>query len=185
MKSMPPILRALPYSDSRTVALVRGAPIEVLAHQIIVWVGVALPHERQPLAHAPRFPAILDTGFSGTFAISPVQLERWAGLRWNTLPFDPTFLMKYFGVDVPHRRANLWLYPNQYGWRDCIDPIIPPRHLDLIGGIAVYGDGEQVGAAATARLVAPRPPLLGLRALAHNRLHLAVDAANRQVWLSS
>jgi hypothetical protein len=182
---MPPVLRALPYSDSRTTALVRGAPVEVLAHQIIVWVGVAQPQERRPSPNSPRFPAILDTGFSGTFAISPVQLERWADLKWNALPFDPTFRMKYFGVEVPHRRANLWVYPNQYGWRDEIDPIIPPRHLDLIGGIAVYGDGEQVGSAATARLVAPRLPLLGLRALAHNRLQLTIDAADREVWLSS
>jgi hypothetical protein len=63
--------------------------------------------------------------------------------------------MEYQGVEVPHRRANIWLYPNQYGWRDHTDPFLPPYLLELSGGIAVFGDGVRVGTRETERLVGP------------------------------
>src|SRR4051812_1718305 len=122
---MPPILRALPYQDQKTSVTVGGESVGVVAYQIIVWVGFAHVGETAPAPGAPRVPAILDTGFSGTFAISPNQLQRWAGVAWNTLRFDQTLRLEYQGVKVPHRRANIWIYPNQYGWRDFVDPLLP------------------------------------------------------------
>jgi hypothetical protein len=179
---MPPVLRALPYFDHRTSVRVGAATIDFVPFQIVVWVSFAPDGASTPLAGAPRFPAVLDTGFSGTFAITPGHLRRWAGIEWRTLPFDPRVRLQYHGVEVPHRRGNLWLYPNQYGWRDLIEPHIPPLLLEL-PGIAVYGDGEQVGATATSRLIGPRLPLLGLRALTMNRVQLNIDTPNRAVWL--
>jgi hypothetical protein len=182
---MPPILRALPFSDRRSSVVVGGESIDVVPYQIVLWVGFAPAGEALPVPGAPRFPAILDTGFSGTFAITPNHLQQWAGVVWNTLPFDHLLRLEYSGVEVPHRRANVWIYPNQYGWRDHLDPLLPPYLLELPGGIAVYGDGVQVGRKATAQLVGPRLPLLGLRALSMNPLFLQIDATARQVWLDS
>lgn len=182
---MPPVLRALPFFEQRTEIPIGTEVVEIAAYQIIVWVAVAPADQMVPPDPARRFPAVLDTGFSGMFSVSPSQLRRWGSVEWNELPYDPRGRPRYQGVEVPHRRGNIWLYPNQYGWRDSIDPLFPPLRIEMYGGIAVYGDGEQVGSAATTRLVAPRLPLLGLRALAHNRLQLTVDAANREVWLTS
>jgi hypothetical protein len=183
---MPPVLRALPYFDLPTSVTVAGEAVDIVAHQIVVWVGFAHRGETVPAPNAPRFPAILDTGFSGNVVISPNHLQRWAGVAWNTLPFDPTPRPnRYQGVIVPHRRGNIWIYPNQYGWRDFIDPLLPPSLLALNGGIAVYGDGAQVGAKETARLVGPRLPLIGVRALSTSPLFLQIDTTARQVWLDS
>lgn len=106
-------------------------------------------------------------------------------MNWQHLPYDPTLQVRYQGIPVPHRRANLWLIPNQYGWRDVVDPLIPPYLLQLNGGIAVYGDGVVVGVAQTAQLIAERLPILGLRAFGPSQLHLRVDAGTRSVWLDS
>jgi hypothetical protein len=182
---MYPVLRALPFANSKSQVTVAGESVEIVPYQIVIWVGFAQIGEVLPQQDAPRFPAILDTGFSGTFAITPTRLQNWAGAAWNTLPFNHTLRLEYSNVEVPHRGANLWIYPNQYGWRDLIDPLIPPHLLELHGGIAVFGDGVQVGKKETAQLIGPRLPLLGLRALSHARMQLHIDAAAQEVWLDS
>lgn len=98
---------------------------------------------------------------------------------------DPTLNLYYAGVPVPRRAADLWVYPNQPGERDRFDPLLSPFRLKLDGGIAVYGDGVQVGVRATAQLVAPRLPLLGLRAFIASRARLQLDAGTRLVDLDT
>jgi hypothetical protein len=65
---------------------------------------------------------------------------------------------------VPLYGANVWIHPNRPGKRDefCGES---PFLLRLEQGISVYPDS----------LAFPRLPLLGLRALVRNRLHLTVD----------
>jgi hypothetical protein len=164
--------------------VVGGQPIAVVAYQVVAWAAIARSENTIPPPHE-RFPVVIDTGFSGTFAIGPNQLARWAGIAWNTLLVDPTLNLEYNRVPVPHRRADLWMYPNLPGERDQLDPLLPPFHLRLDGGIAVYGDGVQVGVRATAQLVAPRLPLLGLRAFIASRARLSVDAGTRLVDLDA
>jgi len=180
---MPPVLRALPYFDHRTTIAFGGRTVDVVPFQIALWVSVARPAESAPAPNARRFPAVLDTGFSGTFAITPAQLREWAGIEWSSLLIEPGPELLYQNVPVPHRRANLWVYPNQYGWRDVFDPIMPPYRLELNRGIAVFGNGECVGVTATRTLTGPRVPLLGLRALSDNPVALQLDPPNRHVWL--
>lgn len=182
---MPPILRSLPYFEQTTAVVVDGQPISVVGCQIVAWVAIAQTGLSAPPPARERFPAIIDTGFSGSFAIGPDQLARWAGIAWHTLSVDPTLNLAYRGVPVPHRDADLWLFPNVPGQRDQFDPLLPPFHLVLEGGIAVYGDGVQVGVRATAQLVAPRLPLLGLRAFTTSRARLTVDAGSRLVDLAT
>ena len=180
---MPPILRALPYYDHPSVVNAGGQGETVVAHQIVLWAGIAPIGQTQLVPGTPRFPVVLDTGFSGSFAITPNQLSQWAALNWASLPYDPTLKLSYGGIPVPHRRANLWLFPNQRGWRDLSDPLLSPYLLQLHGGIAVYGNNVVVGVAATAQLPGPRLPILGLRALTPGRLQLRLDAGNQSIDL--
>lgn len=183
---MPPVLRALPYFPHPTAidfeAHGQRHRVDVMAYQIVVWVGIAPVGELHPAAGAPRFPAILDTGHTHNFAIRPTQLRDWTGIDWPRLPPEG-HESRYQGVAVPHRRANVWLYPNQHGWRDWVDPNPPPALLELHRGLAVYGDGVWLGTTGSERLTGPRLPLIGLRAISNSRAQFRVDAAQRSVWL--
>jgi hypothetical protein len=90
----------------------------------------------------------------------------------------------YGNIPVPVRRATLWLHPNQYGWRDLIDPIRPPIEIELNDGITIYGNGERVGNdSRTKTLQGPRLPLIGLRAFTEMECQLHIDCAQRKVSL--
>lgn len=178
-----PILRSMPYFDHLSRVEWGSESLAVNPFQILVWVGLA-PVGTDQLSHAvARFPALLDTGCGTSFIISPAQLRRWSGVEWRTLALNPGIERKHSGIPIPHRRANVWLFPNQYGRRDEIDPILPPVLLELRDGIAVFGDGEQVGVTETKKLPALRLPLLGLRALTAANLTLTIDAQAQRVWL--
>ena len=84
----------------------------------------------------------------------------------------------------PPRRAYVWLHLNQSGWRDWIKPQSSPYRIELSDGITVYGNGEEVGSdARTKTLIAPRLPILGLRALTEVESQLHIDCARRLVTL--
>ena len=182
---MPPVLRALPYFEENTE--LRGPSVreQAYSHQIIVWVSVTPVECFELSPDARRFPAILDTGLTDNFAVAPVHLRAWAGLHWNALPEEG--VERFYGnVRVPTRRAFLWLHPNQYGWRDLIDPLRPAFQIELSDGITVYGNGERVGGdSRTTGLRAPRLPLLGLRALTAMRCRLHIDGESRSVSLDA
>jgi hypothetical protein len=180
---MEPILRALPYFEMETSVVFDSTRLTIYAHQIILWVGIAKVGEVTPPADLKFFPAILDTGHNHNFAISPHQLRHWSGIAWQTLPLERGEEKKYQNVPVPHRRANIWVRPNQPGSRDSPDPALPPVLMELDKGIAIYGDKEQVGVKATTNLVGPRLPLVGLRAITVNRTKLEVDSVKLSVWL--
>jgi len=70
---VPTIIRDLPYFDKETSVTVRGREYPVFSYQIVLWVGVG-PKGLDTLdPNAPRFPAILDTGFTHNFlrGVSP------------------------------------------------------------------------------------------------------------------
>lgn len=182
MTSVRPVLRALPYYPRETMIHLHGERIIVRAFQIVVWVSIAHVGDDESPRTNP-FPAILDTGHNDNFVISPRHLREWAGMAWQDLPIEPGVERRYQGVAVPYRRANLWLHPNQYGWRDLIDPGLQPALLELDAGIAVFGDGERVGVEETRSLIAPRLPLLGLRALTLSQARLRIAADESAVWL--
>ena len=180
---MLPILRELPYSDEMTEISAPGVREFARPYQIIVWVSVTPADQLESPASARRFPAILDTGLNDNFIITPVHLRAWAGLHWNSLPEEGP--ERFHGATpVPIRRANVWLHPNQPGWRDWLDPLRPAVLIDLFDGITVYGNGEQVGTDPRTRtLSGPRLPLLGLRALTDMGCQFHIDCARRLVSL--
>jgi hypothetical protein len=180
---MIPVLRAMPYFSIPTSIVGPGVHERASGFQIIVWVSITPIDQLVCESGTPRFPAILDSGFSDTVLISPVQLRSWAKLDWRSLPLRG-ISRRFEGIEVPVRCVNLWIHPNQYGWRDLFDPVQSAFRIQLNDGIIVMGNQEQVGPdPQTARLSAKRLPLLGLRALTEADAQLRIDAALRQVWL--
>lgn len=119
----------------------------------------------------PRFPAILDTGFSHNFGIREEHLIRWAGIQSG-------YLQKIGDVRVNNviaalHEGDVWLHRNRPGQRDELEDG-PPFCLVLSQGIVVYPAGTPS---------APRLPVLGLRGLKWARLPLVINCEHRRVWL--
>lgn len=75
------------------------------------------------------------------------------------------------GRRLPLHAANLWLYRNTRGERDRIQEE-PSQLLEIDRGIAVYPDEAKF----------PRLPLIGMRTVRDNRLHVVIDGERQ--WLS-
>jgi hypothetical protein len=156
---MTTILQDLPYYDTVTYADVNRQLVQVLPHQIVVWVSLSL--RSVPALPAPllRFPAVLDSGNSYGFALAEHHLVQWAGLTREALEELGAVLINR--VRVPRQAAAVWLHPNKKGERDAFRRG-PPFRLDLRDGIAVFPAGVATQA--------PRLPLLGMRAIDENQL---------------
>jgi hypothetical protein len=116
------------------------------------------------------FAAILDPGNNHNFALGHAHLTRWAGLAPERLP--PLRPIRERGQRIPVHAAALWLHANVPGSRRLRGS--EPFLLNLERGIAVYPAGDPL---------APRLPLLGLRALTDNRLITTIDGARRHVTI--
>jgi hypothetical protein len=159
---MTAILRRLPFREAADEVCCGLERLPVKPYQIIVWVSVTARDVLELPPHAPRIPAILDTGHSHHFSVHERHLADWAQLQRHLLPQKGTVKVK--GATIPLHAAAVWLHPNQPGFRDQFADR-PPYRLELREGVAVY---PRQGAE-------PRLPLLGLRALVRNRLHFAMD----------
>ena len=166
------ILDRLPYSAEPSPPVVlRGLSMPVRRYQVVVWVSVGVADLRAWDPRTPAFPAILDTGNNFTLAIYQSQLVRWAGIQPRLLP-RRGMIREGDNICVRHE-ADIWLHHNVPGRPERRDDR-PPLRLPVEQGIAVYPDAAGIP---------PRPPLLGLRALTENNLHLLIDGQRRQVAL--
>jgi hypothetical protein len=103
------------------------------------------------------------TGFSLNFAIQEEQLRTWTGISRRDFR-----VIGRSRINQQHLRlygANIALHANAAGKRDEFRDVEPGR-LSLREGIVIYPSGSALG---------PRLPLLGLRALAQNRLVAIFD----------
>lgn len=168
---MTTILRGLPYFDARTVVVVRNREVPVRAQQIVVWVSLADIDQRDLLRGTPRFPAVLDSGFSHNFGIREELLRQWAGIQPAYFPRMGDIRVN--NVTAARHDADVWLYRNRPGQRDELEDS-PPFRLGLSQGIVVYP-------ADTPN--APRLPVLGLRGLKWTGLRLSIDCDRLRVRL--
>ncbi len=168
------IIRNLPFYDHATTVEVRGRPVEVKRDQMIVWVSLSEMGMRHLDRNAPRLPAVLDTGCNHALVIRQQHLVEWAGVRAEHLRrLRPT---RVYGTSAPQLAANIWLHPNQPGRRDEFSAQ-RPFLLTTEQGIAVVPRAADQGN--------PRLPLLGLRAIRWNHLHLAIDGDRLRVHIRS
>jgi hypothetical protein len=170
MPDVPTILRRLPFFPTpTTLRIPGGAAVSIKHHQIVLWVSITRREASTLAPQANRFPAVFDTGFNDNFLIQEQQFVNWAGVTPSDLP-----LVDYLSADgrrVPLRDANVWIHPNQPGFRDQPSGG-EPFCFELDSGIAVW---------PTALPGARRLPLLGLRGVLRAGLQIAIDGRKRMV----
>jgi hypothetical protein len=159
---MTSLLRHLPFGEAADEVSCGRERVPVKPYQIIVWVSITARTVLELPPQTARLPAILDTGHSHHFSIDERHLADWAQVERNLLVQRRTIIVK--GAPIPLHAAAVWLHPNQPGSRDGFANRLPYR-LELREGIAVYPREHHF----------PRLPLLGLRALVHNKLHFTLD----------
>ena len=162
------ILDRVPYSSEATFVSAPGGTVRVKPYQIVVVVSVSLPALLEWDPRTPCFPAILDTGNNHNLSITRGRLLRWAGLQPEALRISGA--MRDSQQRIPLHAASVWLQKNRPGERALREQ--EPHPLKLQQGIAVYPDD-----------IGPRLPVLGLRALTQNQLHVAIDPEQMRVSL--
>jgi len=159
---MTAILRNLPFHKDRDEVAFGSERIPIKPYQIIAWFSLTARSVVDVPPQASRFPAILDIGHNHNFSIQHRHLVEWAGLPADGLPSIGHIRERE--RLVPLCAANVWIHPNVPDKRDQLK-LDSPFLLRLDQGIAIYpSDGDF-----------PRLPLLGLRGLVRNKLHLMVD----------
>ena len=160
------ILDRCPFYEEATEVDTPSGPILIRAYQIVAWVGISV---RGALSRP--FPAVLDTGHSHNFSIKEEHLELWTGLHAQEIQTIGHARMNKQLVEL--KAAAVAIYPNTPGGRDTL-PGMSPHLLILTEGIAVHRAGDPL---------APRLPLLGLRALVKNHLQITIDGSRKDVSL--
>jgi hypothetical protein len=117
---------------------VRGESVRIKPYQIIVWLSIGQPDERDLRPQALRFPAILDLGHSHNFSITEDHLTRWAGLGPHDL--ETIGAVRVAGQRLPLLDANVWLHSNRSGERDEFANR-QPFCIQLDSGISIYPAG--------------------------------------------
>lgn len=158
---MTAILSDAPFQERADEVSCGLERVPIKPYQIIVWVSLTARKVLELPAGVPRFPAILDTGHSHNFSIHERHIADWARLSRDQLPHRGRTTVD--GEKIPLHAAVVWIHPNLPGQRDQFAEQ-PPYCLELPGGIALRPGVDT-----------PRLPLLGLRALVRNTLHLTVD----------
>jgi hypothetical protein len=81
--------------------------------EIVVWLSLALPEERDPQRISPPFPAVIDTGNGLPCYLHERHLVEWAGIHSALLPSLGTKRVNQ--RDVPCLDAVVWIHPNVPG----------------------------------------------------------------------
>jgi len=167
---MTTILRRLPFSTKADETVVQGERISIRPYQIIIWISLTNPNTKELHPATPRFPVILDTGHNHNLSIHESQLTRWTTDDFPS-PSRRTAIRDR-GFSVALRLAKIWLFSNLRGTRDHLAERTPLA-LEIPEGIAIYPSESDF----------PRLPILGLRVLVKNRLHLTIDPDRCEVTL--
>jgi hypothetical protein len=162
------LLNRSPFLKESSEVTFRSERILIRADQIILWVTLTPKRITSPNPLPTPFPVILDTGHTHSFSIREEHLRDWAGIRFDSLPLMGTIRDRT--ERIPLRAANVWAYTNERHSRDNLVEK-PPRNLAAPKGIAVYPGAF------------PRLPILGLRAIADNKLVLIVNGVKREATL--
>jgi hypothetical protein len=164
---MQTLIESSPLSRTESVMLPSGERVSLLAGRAIVWVSVTPRNVILLPSDWPRFPAVVDTGFNGTFLISERELHKRAGVGLDDLILiSPTRVgwRSIRGQVVPPYQATVWIHRNHPQQRD-------PASADQ--AFAVYPGGG-ILVTPTERPLA-RMPLLGTQLLESCGLRLSLE----------
>lgn len=151
-------------SAKRSIALPGGGTIVAKPWQSLVWISITPPQVLELTPATPRFLAVLDTGFNQTLLIQDRHLEEWAGIKASELDVFPGESAVYGQQVWPFRMADIWLHANVPGQQDSTSNI-QSMCLEAHPGILIVSERERP----------QRLPLLGMRAMARNRMQLQIE----------
>lgn len=151
-------------AEKRSIALPGGEAIDAKPWQALVWISITPPQVLELTRAIPRFPAVLDTGFNQTLLIQDRQLEEWAGIKASELDVFPGESTVYGNQVWQFSMADIWLHANVPGQQE-VGPNPATFCLEAFPGILIVSERERQ----------QRLPLLGMRALARNRMQLNID----------
>lgn len=160
------IVASSPLEGPLSITLANGRKVELVDRQIVLWISITPTTVIGLKSSTPRLPAVLDTGFNSTLAISEKQLKELADLDVSQLrefPEDVAGLPAVKGVRVPTYEAAVWLHSNLEGQRDELRRN-PPYWTNPHPGILILPPE-----------IAPRLPLLGLRWLEQCGMQVTLD----------
>jgi hypothetical protein len=120
---------------------------------------------------APRFPAILDTGFNESFLIHRSHLIDWAGVQEQNLPVADDRKVRVYEQAVVPRDASLWLYYNLAFTQSDVSTE-PPVQIEVDAGILISAAANK-----------PRLPLIGMRAIESAGLEVVIDGRRQTVCI--
>jgi hypothetical protein len=158
----------------RLLQLKTGGIVSIKSLQPIVWISVTPPQVIDLPDNSPRFPAVIDTGFNQTLLIQDQHLKEWGGVNPGDLQLFPGETARYGSQTWPFRIADIWLHAIESD-NAAVRPIRESYCLETHPGILVVSKSERW----------QRLPVLGMRALAWNRikLHLEFESA-AMGWLT-
>ena len=175
---MPRILRDLPFGpdpNAQPLPVPGGRVVPYRRDRIVLWVSITGSDVESLTPDAPRFPAILDTGFNDSFLISAVQLVQWGPPGIHAEVFRNGSALSFAGVRLDLFDAAVWVHPNVPG-HVTPDAAAEPYCLELANGIAVSPPGTP----AEREL-----PLLGLLAVRFSNLRVEIDGSRERVTVTA
>lgn len=163
------LLNRVPFAELASEVVVVGERVRIRSNQIIVWLSMSPMEFSKFDPGFVAFPAILDTGHTHSLLMNERHLLGWARLRRSEMPIAGAIRER--GQRLNLLAANVWLHRNMPGTLARSDDA-EPFSLQIDSGIAIYPDGDF-----------PRLPILGLRAIADNKLFLTIDGLRREASL--
>lgn len=139
--------------------------IRIKPLQPLVWISIAPPSVLELPPLWPRFPAVIDTGFNQTLLMQQHHVQGWAGVSVADLLVFPGEAAGYRGQAWPFYIADIWLHRNISGTQDFGPITTRPYCLETYPGILIVTPEQRE----------QRLPILGMRALARNRMRLDIE----------
>ncbi len=189
------ILDQCPYDPQGHRIHFDGQDHWILANQLVVWLTLA----RQPPdpEDFKCFPAVIDTGYGGTFILNHKHWTNWCRLKAHDL-VNTGHVENLYGFRVPRFEARLWMHVKQPVALD-EDRAVRAQsmrtavELSVTPGVCIMCDSEKLVPTPNgmekqvARHARKNPsiPLIGMALLERNRMQLSVDAVSHTFSLST
>jgi hypothetical protein len=159
------ILNRLPFSQQeRVVPLPNGNYQTIQPLLVVVWVSLKIREQQ----YGP-IPAFLDSGHNHNFSISRDQFRSWLGIEPESL--EPSGRVRLRGAEETLRKADILLHRNQPGTELLIADNPLSLGTDQDRGIAIHEKTPW------------KLPLLGMRPIVRNNLHLTINGRHGHVTL--
>lgn len=173
---MPAYVDGMPFSDVDRAGTIGAVPVIICAYQPIVLVSLTHPKvttlqpasSTSPPRTPSKFPAIVDTGFTGALFLQEQHLTAASGSQLTMINLPPAVGATMQGVTGnttthPCRQVRVWLHP--------YPATSPHSPLDLgVVDATIY-----LTPPGSAQPLGPQLPLLGALSFTPRKLRVTID----------